>query len=51
VFLYGGVLLSGIMPGQEGISWQGHLFGAIAGIIAAYIYRKKTRVGENIGFK
>lgn len=42
VFLYGGALLSGIVPGQEGISWQGHLFGAIAGIILAYIYRKKA---------
>ena len=51
VFLYGGVLLSGIMPGQEGISWQGHLFGAIAGIIAAYIYRNKGKADENISFK
>lgn len=43
VFLYGGALLSGIMPGQEGISWQGHLFGAIAGIILAYVYRNKAK--------
>ena len=39
--LYGGALFKGIIPGQEGVSWQGHLFGAIAGVIAAYIYRKK----------
>lgn len=51
VFLYGGVLMSGIMPGQEGISWQGHLFGAIAGIIAAYVYRKKNRVNDQIIIK
>lgn len=33
-FLYGGAL-SGVMPGAIGISWQGHLFGLIGGIIAA----------------
>ncbi|MDO9494575.1 MAG: rhomboid family intramembrane serine protease [Nocardioides sp.] len=35
VLLYGGVLL-GVLPGQPGISWQGHLFGAIGGALAAY---------------
>jgi membrane associated rhomboid family serine protease len=33
-FLYGGVLI-GILPLQRGISWEGHLFGFIGGIIAA----------------
>jgi membrane associated rhomboid family serine protease len=33
--LYGG-LLWGVLPGQAGVSWQGHLFGAIGGAIAAY---------------
>ncbi len=33
VFLYGGVLW-GIVP-RDGISWQGHLFGALAGVLAA----------------
>lgn len=32
--VYGGVLW-GVLPGQPGISWQGHLFGAVAGVIAA----------------
>ena len=32
--LWGGVLLAGLEP-REGISWQGHLFGAVGGVIAA----------------
>ena len=36
-FLYGGTLASGILPswGSQ-ISWEGHLFGAIAGVAVAY---------------
>jgi membrane associated rhomboid family serine protease len=34
VVVWGGALLGSLVP-REGISWQGHLFGAIGGIVAA----------------
>ena len=34
--LWGTALLGGLLP-QEGISWQGHLFGAIGGVLAARV--------------
>jgi membrane associated rhomboid family serine protease len=33
-FLYGG-LIWGVLPGQPGISWEGHLFGFLGGVLAA----------------
>jgi len=36
VIVWGSALLGGLLP-QDGISWQGHMFGAIAGIIAAWV--------------
>lgn len=39
VFLYGG-LVWGVLPGLEGISWESHLFGAFAGLVAAFVFRK-----------
>ncbi len=32
--LYGG-LVFGVLPGEPGVSWQGHLFGFVGGAIAA----------------
>ncbi len=40
-FMYGGLLL-GVLPGQPGISWQGHLFGAIGGALAAWLVTERT---------
>ncbi|BAX93764.1 hypothetical protein MSG_03635 [Mycobacterium shigaense] len=45
LFAYGGVLL-GAMPvlGQcGGVSWQGHLCGAVAGVVAAYLLSAPER--------
>jgi membrane associated rhomboid family serine protease len=36
VIVWGSALLGGPLP-QDGISWQGHLFGGIAGILAAWV--------------
>jgi membrane associated rhomboid family serine protease len=40
--LYGGVLL-GVLPGQPGVSWQGHLFGALGGALAAWYWGLRDR--------
>jgi len=37
-FLYGGVVW-GVLPGQEGISWESHLSGMISGLLAAYLFK------------
>jgi membrane associated rhomboid family serine protease len=41
----GGVLLGGLEP-QRGISWQGHLFGAIGGVVAASLLAKRPEPGR-----
>ena len=42
--LYSGALL-GVLPGQPGISWQGHLFGAIGGFLAARVLTRRPGPG------
>lgn len=37
VFLVYGSVLLGVLPGEPGISWQGHLFGALGGALAAWL--------------
>ena len=54
LFAYGGVLL-GAMPVLGvcgGVSWQGHLCGAVAGVVAAYILsapERKARAQRKAG--
>ena len=41
-FAYGSVLL-GVFPMSAGVSWQGHLGGAIGGILAAWLLFRRDR--------
>jgi membrane associated rhomboid family serine protease len=38
--VWGGALLSSIVP-HTGVSWQGHVCGAIGGVVAAYLVRRE----------
>ncbi len=42
VMLYGGTILFGFLP-RPGLSWEGHLFGFIAGVAAARILTSRRR--------
>lgn len=40
VALYGGMIW-GLLPILEGISWEGHMMGGLAGLVCAIYYRKR----------
>jgi membrane associated rhomboid family serine protease len=49
IALYGTTLLFGLAP-QDAISWQGHLFGAIGGVVAARLLdARRARPGRPDG--
>nr|WP_312860122.1 rhomboid family intramembrane serine protease [Pseudonocardia bannensis] len=43
LFAFWGGMLFGVLPGQPGISWQAHLFGALAGVFAAWVVARADR--------
>ena len=46
LFVYWGSTLLGVLPGDPGVSWQGHLFGAIGGILAAWLVSRANRANK-----
>ncbi len=46
VLLYGGIMLTGFVP-RDGISWEGHLFGFIAGVATARILTTRAGTGRS----
>jgi membrane associated rhomboid family serine protease len=43
--IWGGALVASLVP-HAGVSWQGHLAGAIAGVIAASLLRRDRPAGK-----
>lgn len=46
---YGSTLLSGVLPTNSGVSWEGHLFGALAGGLVAYYIAGDLKRGTGEG--
>jgi membrane associated rhomboid family serine protease len=40
--VWGTALAGGLVP-QEGVSWQGHFFGAVGGVVAARVFARRAR--------
>lgn len=44
--VYGGIIF-GVLPLQPGVSWEGHLFGFLAGLLAAFLFgRAPKAIGQ-----
>ncbi|MFG2341750.1 rhomboid family intramembrane serine protease [Streptomyces yangpuensis] len=41
--VWGTTVLSGILPTDSGVSWQGHLCGLVAGVVTALYFRRPAR--------
>ncbi|WP_231701152.1 rhomboid family intramembrane serine protease [Aliiruegeria sabulilitoris] len=37
-----GAMIWGVLPGQSGVSWESHFFGAAAGVLAAFFLRTEN---------
>lgn len=45
ILLYSGMFL-GILPNQQGVSWESHLIGALVGIVVAFLFRRELEADE-----
>jgi membrane associated rhomboid family serine protease len=45
VAVFYGSILWGVLPTESGISWQGHLFGLIGGVVAAFMTSSTRTAG------
>lgn len=45
LFVYGGATVWGLVP-RPGVSWSGHLFGAVGGVLAAWMLHRRTPATE-----
>ncbi len=45
LFYYSGMFM-GILPKEEGISWESHLYGGIIGLMVAWYYRRELETDE-----
>ncbi|MCU0430500.1 MAG: rhomboid family intramembrane serine protease [Cytophagaceae bacterium] len=41
VLLFYGSSLLGILPGTQGISWEGHLIGCLVGVVIAFLFARQ----------
>lgn len=39
IFFYWSIIY-GVLPNDKGVSWEGHLFGLISGVLASFIFNK-----------
>ncbi|WP_120003074.1 rhomboid family intramembrane serine protease [Nesterenkonia muleiensis] len=48
-FVYGISMLIGMLPITPGVSWTGHLAGAVAGVAVAFFFTKEARAQRQVG--
>ncbi len=47
LFVFGGTLLWGILPISRGVSWEGHLFGLVSGVVVAFVVARSSGGGPS----